>query len=75
MIEYNITHHYTGHSDILATTSTLEEARAILQELKDTWELSPDDQFLELWSTDGEYNFTEIEDHMLIDPDDWYCDD
>ena len=73
-MEYNISHHYTGHSDILATTSTLEEAEAILQELKDNWELSPDDQFLELWAEDDEYNFIEIEDHMLIDPDDWYSD-
>ena len=75
-MEFNITHHYSGHSDILASFPTLEEAKGEFDRLVREWgEPDPSDQFLELWSTDGEWEFTEIEDHALIDPDEWECDD
>ena len=76
MKEFNITHHYSGHSDILASFPTLEEAREEFNHLIENWgEPDPDDQFLELWATDEEYNLEEIEDHLLVDYDNWECDD
>ena len=47
---YYITHHYSGHSDILANFKDLEEAKQEFEKLVKNWELSPSDQFLELWN-------------------------
>ena len=75
-MEYNITHHYTGHSDILYSSPSLEEAKVEFARLISEWgEPDPSDQFLELWATDEEYNLREIEDHLLVEWEDWESQD
>jgi len=67
---YYITHHYSGHSYILANFKELKEARQEFDRLIKDWELSPDDQFLELRDDECEI----IAEHTFNEGN-WECED
>ena len=71
---YQITYAYSGHSEILSESTLLEPLVEEFWCMLDNWELQPHDQYLELESLSGEYDYQTILEHTFNEGN-WECED
>lgn len=71
---YQITYAYSGHSEILVESTDLSSIKKDFDSLIKHWDLHPDDQYLELESIEGEYDYQTILEHTFNEGN-WECED
>ena len=73
-MNYQITYAYSGHSEILSESTDLFTISNEYESILDNWKLQPHDQYLELESVDGKYDYQTIAEHTF-NKGNWECED
>jgi hypothetical protein len=71
---YQITYAYSGHAEILSESDDLESLTKEFYTIIEDWDLQPHDQYLELESLSGEYDYQTILEHTFNEGN-WECED